>query len=345
MRSIIPAFLVLACTLSLQADTTGRIAGKVTNKKGEPLPQAQVVIKRLDINWVKEIKPNASGTFLQVGLEPKEFELKVSCKGYVDHVEVVKIPLGDTLTKNVTLLTQEEAVSSAVAAGKAPVEDPGMKAENEATDSFNKAVLFYNERKYQDAQPLLVIAQAKFTESLEKTKDEEAKTTVKASLTKIDRVLGIVYAENFLAQPTSAELAAKAIPLLEKAVERKADDGQALQTLVNVAKARKDQDLLRKYQPLLDKILGPRPELAYNDAVNAFNAGDMATAKANLQKALAADPKFADSYYLMGMVEYGLGNLKATKESFLKYLEIAPTGKKAGEVKEMLNDPSLKRLK
>jgi ethanolamine utilization microcompartment shell protein EutL len=344
MRSIVPAIIVLACSLSLQADTTGRIAGKVINKKGEALPQALVTIRRLDIKWSKEIKPSASGTFLQVGLEPKEFELRVSCKGYADYVEVVKIPLGDTLMKNVTLLTLDE---SAAASGvvKTPVDDPGVKAENEATEAFNKAVTLYNERKYQEAQPLLASAQAKFMESIEKTKDEEVKATLRVTLVKIDRVLGIVYGENFLAQPASVELAAKAVPLLEKALERKADDGQALQTLVSIGKARNDQELLKKYQPQLDKILGPRPELAYNDAVAAFNAGDMATAKANLKKAIAADPKFAESYYLLGMVEYGLNNLKGTKDAFLKYLEIAPTGKKAAEVKEMLNDPSLKRIK
>jgi TolA-binding protein len=79
--------------------------------------------------------------------------------------------------------------------------------------------------------------------------------------------------------------------------------------------------------------------------VAVFNAGDMKAAKDLLNKAIATDPKFPDSYYLLGMVEYGLTNLKGTKEAFLKYLEIAPTGKKAAEVKEMLNDPSLKRIK
>ena len=149
--------------------------------------------------------------FLQVGLEPKEFELRVSCKGYVDHVEIVKIPLGDTVTRNVVLLTPEENLGAAVSAGKAPAEDAGMKAENEATESFNKAVSLYNERKFAEAQPLLATAQVKFQESLEKTKEEDTKATLRSTLGKIDRVLGIVYAENFLAQPASEDLATKAL--------------------------------------------------------------------------------------------------------------------------------------
>lgn len=345
MRAIVPAIIALSSALSLMADTTGRISGKITNKKGESLPQAVVTIKRLDITWVKEIKPNASGTYLQVGLEPKEFEMRVVCKGYADYVDQVKVPLGETLQKHVTMLTPEESQAVAATSGKAPIEDPGLKAESEGAESFNQAVGLYNEKKYVEAQPLLEGAQVKFAEAIQKTKEEEPKVALRATLVKIDRVLGLVYSENLNANPASSDLANKALPLLEKAFERKADDGPVLQALVNVAKAKKDAELLKKYQPLFDKLLGPRPEAAYNDAVAAFNAGDMKVAKTNLQKAIATDPKFAESYYLLGMVEYGLTNLKGTKEAFLKYLEIAPNGKKADEVKEMLNDPSLKKIK
>jgi Carboxypeptidase regulatory-like domain len=345
MRTILPACIALAASLSLLADTTGRIAGKVTNRKGEPLPNAIVTMKRLDITWVKEIKPNANGMYLQVGLEPKEFELKVVCTGYVDYSEQVKVPLGDTLQRNITLQTPEEVRAAAVSSGVAPALDPAAKAESEGTEAYNRAVSLYNEKKFLEAQPVLESAQTKFQESIQKSKDEEAKAALKPTLTKIDRVLGIVYSENFCASPASTELATKALPLLDIALERKADDPQVIQALVNLANAKKDPELQKKYQPLLDKLLGPRPELAYNDAVAAFNAGDMNKAKAGLQKAITADPKFPDSYYLLGMVEYGLSNLKGTKEAFLKYLEIAPSGKKAAEVKEMLNDPSLKRIK
>ena len=345
MRAIVPALIILATGLSLSADTTGRIAGKLTNKKGEPLAQAVVTLKRLDITWAKEIKASPNGTYMQVGLEPKEFELKVVCPGYASYVEQVKIPLGETLQKNITLLTPEDTNAVAATTGKAPVEDAGQKAENEGTEAFNQAVGLYNDKKYTEAQPLLENAQVKFQESIQKTKEEEAKATLRSTLVKIDRVLGIVLSENFSSNLGSPELASKALPLLEKAFERKADDGQVLLALVNLAKAKKDAELQKKYQPLLDKLIGPRPEAPYNDAVAAFNAGDMKTAKANLQKAIGTDPKFADSYYLLGMVEYSTNNLKGTKEAFLKYLEIAPTGKKAGEVKEMLNDPSLKKIK
>ena len=76
-----------------------------------------------------------------------------------------------------------------------------------------------------------------------------------------------------------------------------------------------------------------------------FDKGEFKAAKIELKNAIQIDPKFAESYYLLGMVEYGNMNLKACKESLVKYLELDPKGRKAAEVKEMLNDPSLKKLK
>lgn len=345
LNRFIPVLVASAAALSLHADTTGRIAGKVTNKKGEPLAAAVVTLKRTDISWTKVLSLTSKGAFMQVGLEPKEFDLTVSCKGYVDSAKRIKIPLGDVITENIVLLTPEEQLAEARAAGKAPVEDAGVAAENEATEATNQAIAFYKERKFAEAQPLLEKAQLKFNQSIEKTKDMEAKASLVDNLATSERLLGIVLAHNFAADPAKTELAAKAQPLLEKALAKKPDDAFSLQAIVDLAKARKDAELEKKYKPALDKLVGPKPENAYNDAVAAFNAGKAKEAKEFLQTAIKIDPKFAESYYLMGMVEYGNMNLKACKESLQKYLELEPNGKKAAEVKEMLADPSLKKIK
>lgn len=341
----LPALVAFTAAFCLHAETTGRITGKVVNKKGEPLPAAVVTLKRADITWVKTLTLSAKGTFLQVGLDPKEYNLVVTCPGYADFTEKVKIPLGDVLNKTIEMLTNEEAIGAARAAGKVAVDDSAMKAENEATEATNEAIGLYKEQKYAEAQPLLETAQAKFKESIAKAADPEAKATLEGNLATAERILGIVLVHNFSKDASKAETAAKAQVLLEKAFAKKADDPFVLQALVDLAKAKKDTDLEKKYKPALDKLVGPKPEVAYNEAVIAFNAGKAKEAKEHLQKAIQIDPKFAESYYLLGMVEYGNMNLKACKESLLKYLEISPNGKKAGEVKEMLNDPSLKKIK
>ena len=345
LSRILPVLVASAAALVLHADTTGRVAGKVTNKKGEPLPAAVLTLKRIDVTWTKVVPVNAKGAFLQVGLEPKEFDITVSCKGYVDNIKRVKVPLGEVATENFIMLTAEEQLVEARSSGKAPAEDAGVQAENEATEATNQAIAFYKERKFSEAQPLLETAQLKFNLSMQKTKDDKAKASLTDNLATSERLLGIVMAHNYAADPAKADLAAKAQPLLEKALARKADDQFCLQAIVDLAKAKKDVDLEKKYKPALDKLVGPKPENSYNDAVTAFNAGKAKEAKEFIMATIQIDPKFSESYYLLGMVEYGNMNLKACKESLLKYLELDPKGKKAAEVKEMLNDPSLKKIK
>jgi hypothetical protein len=119
MRRLILALMLPAACLSIQAEQTGRISGKVLNKEGKPIPGAKVNLKRTDRNWSKDLLPDKSGAYLQVGLEPKEFNLTASAEGYVDYKESIKIPLGDVLIKNITLLTPAEARTQAVATGAA----------------------------------------------------------------------------------------------------------------------------------------------------------------------------------------------------------------------------------
>jgi len=97
-----------------------------------------------------------------------------------------------------------------------------------------------------------------------------------------------------------------------------------------------------RYQAIQDRVSPPSPAEDYNRAVDAEAERRLIEAKGWLEKALQKDPKYARAHYLMGRVEAGLGNYAATKRCFLKYLELEPAGEKAGEIKELLKDPSLK---
>jgi lipoprotein NlpI len=96
------------------------------------------------------------------------------------------------------------------------------------------------------------------------------------------------------------------------------------------------------YTEMVDKIYGPQVGNAYNRGVDLFNAGKTSEAKPHLRRAIEIDPKFAESYYLLGLCEIGDGDLAAGKTNFQKYLELAPNGKYASEIKEMLADPNFK---
>ena len=340
MRRLILALMLPAACLSVRADTTGRIAGKVVNKEGKPVAGAKVTLKRTDRNWSKDLIADKQGSYMQIGLDPKEYDLTASAEGYVNYTEHIKVPLGDTLVKNITLLTPDQARAQAIASGTAQAapEDPGAALDAEGRDAFNTAIPFYNEGKYSEALPHVTQAYKTLTDALTKLKDDKAKADLAPELLKIERVLGICLAQ-------AGEKKEEGEAFLLKALERNPKDDRVIAGLIEVSKAKQDAAAEQKYTAMLEAIHGPNPDLIYNKGVEAFNAGKTKEAKAHLLKALEVDAKYAEAHYLLAMVEFGDNNLRGTKQHLEKYLELAPAGKNAATAREMLKDPSLKRIK
>jgi len=328
LRLLLP-LLVPAAVISLHADSTGRISGKVTSSDGKPIVGAVVALKRLDITWLKEIKTDAKGSFFQVGLEPREFEVTISAPGYISHREMVRIPLADVANRNVVLRTTSEGPAAGTTAAPAP-EDAAMKAENDATEAFNAAVGFYSTKDYAQAVAPAETSYKSFKDALAKSTDEAAKPELAEKLQKANRLLGMIY--------FNAGKKADAKGLLETHLETTPKDPVVISALLNICKELKDKEGEAKYQAMMDTLEGPRPEIPYNEGVTALNAGNYRGAKEGALKALKVKADYADAYYILGIAEFGLNNLKAAKESLRKYLELAPTGSKAGEVKEMLKE-------
>jgi len=92
--------------------------------------------------------------------------------------------------------------------------------------------------------------------------------------------------------------------------------------------------------------LDPNPGTAYfNLCAMEYNIGDSSAALDACRKAIEADPTKADAYFITGSVLMGDshqdhdGKLQAppgTAEALQKYLELAPDGPHAKDVKEML---------
>jgi tetratricopeptide (TPR) repeat protein len=77
-------------------------------------------------------------------------------------------------------------------------------------------------------------------------------------------------------------------------------------------------------------------DLAVILAKAEFDKGHAAQAMAWSQKALAADPNAADAYVFIGGVEQGAGHKKAAKEAYKRYLQLAPGGRYAGDLRAIV---------
>jgi tetratricopeptide (TPR) repeat protein len=100
-----------------------------------------------------------------------------------------------------------------------------------------------------------------------------------------------------------------------------------------------------------EKAASTSPTMAgsayYNESVVYYQASKMPEATAAADKAIAADPKRADAYYIKGqaLIPGATADPKTGKfvlppgclESYQAYLELAPDGAHAAEVKELLN--------
>ncbi len=84
----------------------------------------------------------------------------------------------------------------------------------------------------------------------------------------------------------------------------------------------------------------------YNEAATLYNAGKLPEAEAAADKAIAADPKRADAYFIKGqaLIPQATVDPKTQKivappgcvEAYQMYLELAPDGPHAGDVKGIL---------
>jgi len=81
---------------------------------------------------------------------------------------------------------------------------------------------------------------------------------------------------------------------------------------------------------------GGNAEAVYNQGVILWNAGKFAEAKAQFEKAIAANPNMADAHYQLAMANLNLGQMPEAVAAFEAYLKVAPEGPHAAEAKNAI---------
>jgi tetratricopeptide (TPR) repeat protein len=80
----------------------------------------------------------------------------------------------------------------------------------------------------------------------------------------------------------------------------------------------------------------PTADLAVMVAESELDRGRAASALTWARKAVDADPATADAYVFIGTAEQQAGHAQAARDAYLKYLELAPTGRFAQDLKSVV---------
>jgi Tfp pilus assembly protein PilF len=276
----------------------------VTDAKGDPIENAKVILTCPEIsNFRKELTTDKDGGYATLIIDAtKQYLFHVEAPGY-QPIEQMKKPLigGQTLEADFVLTSVQQLQAKAQ---EKALEEPGIREVREA--------LRLLEAGKQDE------ARAKYAEA------------VKARPDLYVAWLGLGDIDQKAGRNDDALAAA------EKCLAIKPELPQCLALAMNATLAQGDKSAYAKYAARYKAANPSDPTVYYNDAVGYLNKGDDAKAKPLLEKALEADPKYADAMFQLGMVYFRMGDTAKAKEMLHKFLATAPNHKEAATAKEML---------
>jgi tetratricopeptide (TPR) repeat protein len=304
LLSFLAAALLSAAALSGQDwRGKGRVDGRVKDAEGQPIADAKVELTR-DSGGGTSAKTDKKGYWAVMGLIGGKWNVDISAPGFETRKTVVGVQeAGRTAPLEIQL---QKAAAPAAAAVQ-----PGKDVRAEVTAAVEQGNRLIGEKKYAEAR-------AEYEKALAILPDT-------APLWK-----GV--AQTYHAEGNSAgeEGALRKVVQLEPGDT----DAQILlaDNLVNQGKAAEGKAILDGLAPGAVKD----PAVYTNLAIVFMNKARPEEARAYMTKAIDLDPKLADSYYYRGLASVQAKKNAEAKADFAKYLELAPNGTQAKEVKEML---------
>jgi tetratricopeptide (TPR) repeat protein len=297
-----------------------------------------VVFTSKDTGRSFKFKTDKNGQFSGYGLPFGQYDQEVISPG---GEKLIKKPV-NLVSENGTTVNN---VSLEVSGGGAPkisdAEMAKLKAEREKAINENALINQLNplmqSKNWEGAVPIL---KQLITMNPNNWEYQRALGDAQFSLGQFDEAVASYEKAIPLAQNAAAGKEAKADPAKAKVAigAMLNNEGQAY------AKLKQPQKAVEAYTKAAE--MDPNPATAYwNLCATQYNSGNTQGALAACDKAIAADPNRADAYFIKGSLMVGDSKLDkdgklmappGTSEALNKYLELAPDGPHAGDVKQML---------
>lgn len=306
MRRSLALSLLLVAAVATNAFAIGeaRITGKIVDgTTKQPIPNATINVTALEGKTFKQdFKAKANGEYAIFLLDGTlHYRFTYAAEGYAPYVEDMKLKLGEPNSKNIEL---NKGTVAPAASGKVETKsttDPAVIAYNAGAGLANAGDDAGAIKKFQEA----VAARPDMLAAWE-------------ALAKIQ-----LRAKDFKG---AADSASKALAIDATEADMNGVMYEAYTGLGDKAKAAEWK-----------KKLPANSGSLFNDAAKLINAGKDTEAEPLLKQAIAADDKFANAYYELGMLYVRLQKNADAKTNLEKYLALEPNGKDAATAKEMLN--------
>jgi predicted Zn-dependent protease len=306
LAAAVAAALVLAP--ALEAGTSARVIGHVTDASGKPVEGVKVTITSPAITTFKaETTTDKNGKFEKLFIDaiPK-YHYKFEKAGFTTLEDDFKAAAGDMSAQyDVKLNAASGGGSKPVVQQTSAQSDPYATAYNDAVDKYQAGDLDGALEKVAEA-----------------TKAGPDKTN---------------------AYDLGAKLAYKkkdwdkAIEYGEHALKLDEDNPQVVGILAEAYKAKGNAAKAKEYRDKYNAANGDDPTVMLNQGIELYNKGDFKGAAPVLKKVLENQPTNAKAHFLLGMADASLGNTAEMKMHLQEYLKLEPNGKDASSAKEMLD--------
>jgi len=283
IAGLFASFALLGTPASAQ---TGTARGKVVDDKGQPLPDAAVLLEfQGGVTRKFDTKTNKKGEYTQVGVYPGVYRVTASKDGYQSAYVEYKISLGEATYLPDVKLVPKSAVAAA--------------GHEELGAAFRKA-----------------------TELTTAGDWDAAEAAFKAILVKSPSIPEVHYNLGYVASQKKDWAGAEAAYL--KAIELRPNYGEAYVALARVyqdqGNAVKAMETLNKAA----EAAGDDAKVHFNLGVFYLNAGKSAEAEVSFRKAVELDPSNPEPYFHLGTLEVGQNKVPEAIASLEKYLAMNP---------------------
>lgn len=127
-----------------------------------------------------------------------------------------------------------------------------------------------------------------------------------------------------------------AIEHYELVLDEESDSTEVLIALGNMYLEKGEIEKGLGYFDQIDMEKITNPHTFYNIGTSFFNKGEVNEAVEYYYRAIGLDSNLTDAYYQLGLCHLNLNEKEKARESFQKFLELAPDSAKASSAKEML---------